>query len=153
VLLTVLSLLISRRFGFHRRSRSRVTNSRIKLSKIAALTNFQATKNSISVPTLVSRLTTLAHCRDKIEFNLKSQKFEELTAFRAAPLTLREEHFRYSLLLVNENFEFLQLFSSPAFRATAHAAPLSWRGAQSRHSPLLVNENFEFLQLFSSPAV
>ena len=36
-------------------SRSRVTNSRIKLSKIAALTNFRATKNSISVPTLILR--------------------------------------------------------------------------------------------------
>ena len=30
--------------GFHQRLRSRVTNSRIKLSKIAALMNFRATK-------------------------------------------------------------------------------------------------------------
>ena len=64
----------------HLRSRSRVTNSRIKLSKIAVLANFRATKNSISVPTLILRLLhnrSLGHCRDKIEFNLKSQKLEE----------------------------------------------------------------------------
>ena len=70
----------------------------------------------------------------------------QLPAFR------RGVQLRHSLLRVNENFEFLQLFSSPAFSRCRFCSPSFRRGAQTRHSLSLVNENFEFLQLFSSPA-
>lgn len=50
------------------------------------------------------------HCRDKIEFNLKSLKLEEPLLFRATPLALRDVHFRHQLLPVNENFEVSSFF-------------------------------------------
>jgi hypothetical protein len=56
------------------------------------------------------------HCRDKIEFNLKSLKLEELGLFRAPPLVLRDEHCRDFDLAVNENFD---LFSI-SFRRLPH---------------------------------
>jgi hypothetical protein len=36
---------------------------------------------------IILRLATLGHCRDKIEFNLKSQKLEEPLLFPATPLS------------------------------------------------------------------
>ena len=72
--------------GLRLRSRSRVTNSRIKLSKIAALRKLPGNKKlNLGADFKVSRLTTLGHCRDKIEFNLKSQKLEELAALSSNP--------------------------------------------------------------------
>jgi hypothetical protein len=124
-LLTVPSLLIravGTQFSLGVHLRSRVTNFRIKLSKIVVSKNFRATKNSISVPTFdlarsvaVSAEIMFAHCRDKIEFNLKSQKLEELAAlsFESALLCLREVHFSYSLRFVNRFFEFFRFSRSP----------------------------------------
>ena len=132
-----------------------MTNSRIKLSKIVILANFRATKNSILVPTLISCLfhnRSLGHCRDKIEFNLKSQKLEEPPLFErrrfvSGRCTL-DIRFCGSTRILN----FLQLSRRLHFRVCRFCSPAFWRGAQSRHSLLPVNQNFEFSSTFSSPA-
>jgi len=127
-----------------------VTNSRIKLSKIVILANFRATKNAILVPTLISCLfhnRSLGHCRDKIEFNLKSQKLEEPPLFErrrfvSGRCTLGIRFCRSTRIL-----NFLQLSRRLHSRVYRFCSPAFWRGAQSRHSLLRVNQNFEFLQL------
>jgi len=124
--LTVPSLLIPRRSGLRLRSRSRVTNSRIKLSKIAALLELPGDKKlnlGADFKVRVSRRSF--HCRDKIECNLKSQKLEELMPFRATPLVLRDEHISEALSLVNGNFDFFQnIFRRPSSASPLLAVPL-----------------------------
>jgi hypothetical protein len=109
--------------GFRRHQQSRVTNSRIKLSKIVAFANFRATKNPISAPTLnfacgpvglAAFRTGLVHCRDKIECNLKSQKLEELVAFfRATPLFGGRCNVAIRFARSTGILNFLQNFQSP----------------------------------------
>jgi hypothetical protein len=56
-----------------------VTNSRIKLSKIFGLFSPASgqEKTQSDADAKFCAFTALVHCRDKIEFNLKSQKLEE----------------------------------------------------------------------------
>jgi len=103
-----------------------VTNSRIKLSKIAALLELPGDKKlnlGADFKVRVSRRSF--HCRDKIECNLKSQKLEELMPFRATPLVLRDEHISESLSRVNGNFDFFQnIFRRPSSASPLLAVPL-----------------------------
>ena len=64
-------------------SRGRVTNSRIKLSKIKTNPpDFQTTKNSIvGADTKLARQTCSLYCRDEIERQSEVPKLEEPNSF------------------------------------------------------------------------
>ena len=81
------------------------------------------------MPTLISRplhSESLGHCRDKIEFNLKSQKLEEHNRLLDRRLALRrEEQLSDSILKVNKFLDLFSIHSLPAFsRRRLLQAPL-----------------------------
>jgi len=81
------------------------------------------------VPTLISRplhSESLGHCRDKIEFNLKSLKLEEHNRLLDRRLALRrEEQLSDSILKVNKFLDLFSIHSLPAFsRRRLLQAPL-----------------------------
>ena len=83
------------------------------------------------------------HCRDKIEFNLKSQKLEELSAVSGSPALLRDKHFSRSLLLVNEDFEFSSISFAACIFAFRYCSPTGWRDAEASKALFCDKRNFQ----------
>jgi hypothetical protein len=132
-----------------------VTNSRIKLSKIVVLFEFRAAKYSILVPTLIScpfHNGAFGHCRDKIEFNLKSQNLTNCCSFEQPRSFCGTCNLAIRFCSSTRISIYFRFSRRPLSALSLFAVPLLWRGAQSRHLLLRVNGNFEFLQTFSSPA-
>ena len=87
------------------------------------------------------------HCRDKIEFNLKSQKLEEPFAFVSESALLRGVQTRDFRSPVNEFFELSSNFiRRPHFRAPAFAAPF---GCGTRKLANSILPTSGFLKKFS----
>src|SRR5271156_4484112 len=93
--------------------------------------------------------SALVHCRDKIEFNLKSQKLEE-------PVLLFWQQTRFcrgvktlapGVLQSTENLNFLQLFPSPASLASPRSAARFGGGARKLSNPRSPASGF--LEFFS----
>jgi hypothetical protein len=123
--LTVLNLLIPRLSDLRLNSTESCDKFQNQTFKDRCSTTLQGDKKlnlGADFKVRVSRRSF--HRRDKIEFNLKSLKLEELPLFRAAPLVLRDEHFSYFDLAVNGNFEFFSTFFADCRIAlTAGAGP------------------------------